>query len=143
MVFDRKAYMKDYNSNPKRIAYLKKRNITPEARAQRKACASTLKGKASIKKYKQSELGKVSIAKANKKWRLKNRHKVNAKAKAGRYIKQKKSCEVKNCNEVGVKHHENYNKPLEVNWLCLKHHGVFHHSNDLPLEEFLRKEAKT
>lgn len=48
----------------------------------------------------------------------------------------KKPCEVKGCNKIGVKHYENYNKPLEVNWLCVKHFGKFYQTS-ISLEKFL------
>ncbi len=38
---------------------------------------------------------------------------------------EKLSCEV--CGEAKVQaHHTDYSKPLEVNWLCTKHHGEQH-----------------
>jgi hypothetical protein len=43
--------------------------------------------------------------------------------KNGRLIKQ--PCEVCGAKEVQA-HHEDYSKPLEVNWLCVKHHNERH-----------------
>ena len=37
----------------------------------------------------------------------------------------KKPCKV--CGDLNVEaHHEDYSKPLDVVWLCHKHHGVVH-----------------
>lgn len=33
-------------------------------------------------------------------------------------------CEI--CGEKGQCHHDDYSKPLEVRWLCMKHHGEQH-----------------
>lgn len=40
-----------------------------------------------------------------------------------------KPCEVKNCNvAIGnvIAHHEDYNKPLDITWLCKSHHRKRH-----------------
>lgn len=34
------------------------------------------------------------------------------------------NCEL--CSEVGEAHHEDYDKPLVVKWLCFKHHRLYH-----------------
>jgi len=41
----------------------------------------------------------------------------------------KKPCEV--CGELIVHaHHDDYSKPLEVRWLCTKHHALHHYPDD-------------
>lgn len=139
---DVKAYMKEYDQRPerktKRKAYMKEYRQRPEVRAKRKVYM-----KEYMKEYDQKPERKANLkayAKiANKKYRAKNRHKHRAQDKARYYIKIKKPCEVKGCKKIGHKHHEDYSKPLDVNWLCNKHHGKFHQSN-LSLKSFLRKE---
>lgn len=43
--------------------------------------------------------------------------------KYGKLIKQ--PCEI--CGEIKVQaHHDDYSKPLEVRWLCVKHHNEYH-----------------
>jgi hypothetical protein len=40
---------------------------------------------------------------------------------------KKKTCEHKGCSIKKTEaHHEDYSKPLEVTWLCKKHHGSVH-----------------
>ena len=31
-------------------------------------------------------------------------------------------CEIEGCFELGERHHNDYNKPYEIRWLCHKHH---------------------
>ena len=41
----------------------------------------------------------------------------------------KKTCEI--CGEIKTEgHHDDYTKPLEVRWLCKKHHESFHKNNE-------------
>ncbi len=50
---------------------------------------------------------------------------TNSYIKSGKLIKQ--HCEV--CNEIKVEaHHDDYSKPLDIRWLCSKHHAE-HHKN--------------
>jgi hypothetical protein len=50
------------------------------------------------------------------------RAKVHSEIRAGRLLRG--ACEI--CGEPGQAHHSDYSKPLEVRWLCPKHHGVEH-----------------
>ena len=43
---------------------------------------------------------------------------------------KRKSCE--ECGEKGEAHHIDYSKPLEVMWLCRKHHRQWHIKNPSP-----------
>ena len=61
----------------------------------------------------------------HRKWREKNREKVRAHSRFKYAVKtgkvNREPCEV--CgDENSHGHHEDYSKPLEVRWLCLKHH---------------------
>jgi hypothetical protein len=55
--------------------------------------------------------------------------KRNAKDQACRACKngliKRGKCEICGSEEV-VKHHDDYSKPLEIRWLCRKHHGEYH-----------------
>lgn len=53
------------------------------------------------------------------------RHKTQMRVRRGLLLKF--PCEV--CNNVEVEaHHDDYNKPYEIRWLCFKHHRE-HHKN--------------
>lgn len=57
----------------------------------------------------------------------KARNKLRYAVYTGKIIKQ--PCEV--CGEVKVEgHHKDYSKPLEVNWLCHKHHMETHRTTN-------------
>lgn len=48
---------------------------------------------------------------------------------------ERKPCEI--CGEKAEAHHDDYGKPLEVRWLCFKHHREWHKNHEHPelLEE--------
>lgn len=55
------------------------------------------------------------------------RYTVNNAIKSG--FLSKKGCEI--CNEIEVEaHHDDYTAPLEVRWLCKKHHAHHHATNE-------------
>lgn len=65
----------------------------------------------------------------SKDWALKNPEKVRAAQKARYAVKMgalKKSPCIVCGNPKSQGHHEDYNKPLEVVWLCLSHHRQRH-----------------
>ncbi len=62
-------------------------------------------------------------------WAKRNRHKKSANCKVGRHISrgllQKQPCEI--CASTNVQaHHDDYTRPLDVRWLCVKHHNEHH-----------------
>ena len=82
-------------------------------------------------KYKRTSEQLVKERIYNRKYKIKNKEKLKThylvlKAlKEGKLIKPKK-CE--KCKKIGEVHghHENYNKPYDVIWLCRECHGFIH-----------------
>ena len=57
-------------------------------------------------------------------WKVEARYKAQRAVRAGRLVRQ--PCEV--CGSpVTDAHHDDYTKPVEVRWLCRKHHAEHHH----------------
>ena len=64
----------------------------------------------------------------------------------------RQNCQVKGCNELGKRHHEDWRRPLDIVWLCQKHHVQWHNSwqtngeikeyGRFTLEEFLQGKSK-
>lgn len=72
---------------------------------------------------------KAKVKEYRKRLEKKNPEKVTARRKLANAIKTGKTirqpCEV--CGEKSQAHHEDYSKPLEVRWLCFKHHREIGH----------------
>ena len=84
-----------------------------------------------IKQARYRMLGTAAPAtkESREKWEVKNGHKRKAEQMASNAQKRgllKKPDDCQNCGASGVeleKHHPDYSKPLEVQWLCTKCHG--------------------
>jgi hypothetical protein len=62
-----------------------------------------------------------------------NNHLVRLRANNTVYSKKikVKGCEI--CGDTSEKHHDDYSKPLQVRWLCKKHHEQLHSEIDLKI----------
>ena len=108
--------MNAYRATPegaaKKAAYTKKQRSTPEYKEAEKKRRSTPEYKAML-----AERQRRMIAKHPEK--RKARQKLAYAVKTGKIIKL--PCLV--CGDPKSQgHHKDYNKPLEVDWLCQKHH---------------------
>lgn len=76
-----------------------------------------------------NERNRESRRKAKQEWQRRNLHKARASNAVGRAVARgdlvREPCEV--CGAAKVEaHHEDYDKPLEVRWLCHLHHAQAH-----------------
>ena len=75
-------------------------------------------------KYERTEKGKRIVAEKRKRCRANNPEKIAARNAVNNAVRdgrlEKKPCY---CGELKLEgHHEDYSKPLDVEWLCTKHH---------------------
>ena len=104
-----------YNTNRRDSEWLLKERRRQRDKEQKR------RAEGKVKKYDRLE--------ATRKWRQKNKLKQAAHNAVARALKNgilnKSPCEV--CSKKKVEsHHEDYSKPLEVVWLCSKHHSARH-----------------
>lgn len=79
--------------------------------------------------YAKTEQGRKRLSISKKAWMGRNPNKRKAHIKLGNSVRdgkiKKKPCAV--CGSCKVHaHHDDYSKPLEVIWLCQKHHRDIH-----------------
>lgn len=85
------------------------------------------------KEYLLTDAGKASKKKAINKYKESNPKKRAVHVITGNAIRDNKlikgNCEVCGSDETIVAHHCDYDKPLDVMWLCAKHHSEWHDLN--------------
>ena len=129
MAFDRKRYMKKWRKDNRE--YLRKyykqwlKNNPEYEKKWRDDNPDKCYKK--VRKYQKSHPEKVN--KWVKRYREKNPEKIKAQ-NISRQIKDKQKCSVVGCNNIGEKHHPDYDKPLRVEWLCKKHHKEKHRKEE-------------
>lgn len=48
------------------------------------------------------------------------------RAKTRQAFPKAEKCSINDCEKIGQRHHPDYSKPLDIIWLCSKHHGQAH-----------------
>ncbi len=81
---------------------------------------------AKVKKYRETEDGKAKTYKAVNKYHKNNVEKVKARYQARRYSEVPKKCSECSLSGSVDGHHNDYSKPLEVQWLCRQCHANVH-----------------
>ena len=57
---------------------------------------------------------------------IKHRDRCLARSKANCKFPYPQVCSISGCGELGERHHSDYSSPLEIVWLCKKHHVYLH-----------------
>lgn len=86
------------------------------------------------KKYQNTEEGKVAKKRAIQSYHKRYPLKYAAHVVTSNYIRDGKlkpseACSICNSKELIEAHHDDYTKPLEVRWLCIKCHKEWHKHN--------------
>jgi len=89
--------------------------------------------------YRKTDAFKKSRYKTTKKYRAKNPNKTKAHRKVQYEVSigslSSKPCEICGTPKT-VAHHDDYSKPLDIRWLCAKHHKQWHAENGEGLNPF-------
>lgn len=106
----------------------------PKVRERHKAYQKTDAGKASMNRARRKyvENNKEKIAEITKKYRENNQKKYQCHGIVAYAIKcgnlKSEPCEICGENKAHA-HHDDYDNPLDVRWLCSKHHNEWHRIN--------------
>lgn len=118
---------KEYVKRQNRVWYLKNRDSV-RARSARWYEANTLKARENRKKYHAEHRDKVLLAHRNYAQKYKNRFVATSAVymaiKTGKLVRG--PCEACGATESVHGHHDDYSKPLDVNWLCEECHPSLH-----------------
>jgi len=102
------------------IAFDRGRNMKPHRVAARRA-------------YIQTDSGKASRSRASIKYRENYPNAYKSKVTCGNAIRDKRLLKIANCETCGdpskEAHHDDYNYPLQVRWLCIPCHKEWHRHN--------------
>jgi len=94
--------------------------------------------------YSKTEKGVMAYSRSRNKWLEKNSHKRKAHNILSRAIRAKKITKSEKCQLCGASgsriegHHYDYSDPLNVTWLCVNCHRLFHKTVSLANNEVMR-----
>jgi hypothetical protein len=114
----RKAYFKQFNADNKERRYGQTKEWSQNNRDKRNASS-----RAYYASHKHEHLVRVRRYRGSNTLASKAHGKVTYAIRTGVLIPQ--PCEICGCQDVQA-HHEDYSKPLDVKWLCVKHHKLVH-----------------
>lgn len=95
-------------------------------------------------RYRKAGLAAPATNEIKERWAINNQHKIKAQRMVKAAIKSGRLARGEKCQECGKLgynegHHDDYSKPLQVRWLCLKCHGKTRHK---PLPQMAPAEFK-
>lgn len=114
-----KAYQKEYDEKRRETEKVRNRNIERKRRKR-----STPEGRAYDTEYQKHYLS-TPEGRAKKK----ARSAVSDAIRRGKI--QRQPCRVEGCTRKAQAHHQDYSKPLEIEWLCQIHHVEKYHREEL------------
>ncbi len=119
-------------SAPHLLQSLCKRCESEKARAYKKTPAGAHAQSAAEAQYRRSQKGKDALKRSKQVQRERNpgrlaaRVALNRALASGQMVKWP-ACAMPSCCETRVEaHHADYSRPLDVIWLCKKHHSAAH-----------------
>lgn len=80
----------------------------------------------SEKRKKHNRQWRTNNPECDEQYRKDNPEKLAAHCIANRAYPVPQICNVPGCTNIGERHHEDYSKPLEIEWLCVEHHKRRH-----------------
>lgn len=136
----------DHKCKSCRYELVKKYRATARGRASARATVRNYhqspRGRLAKKRYELTEKGRekrrthaIAHRIANPEKKL-ARDRALAAVRAGKITKQ--NCVICDCDQ-SFGHHEDYSKPLDLTWLCRKHHTARHKNEHLPLPQFIQE----
>lgn len=87
------------------------------------------------KKYSETPNGRAASTRAKKQWKVRNKKKALAVSKMWNAINSGRLVKVDTCEQCGADdcrihgHHDDYEFPLSVRWLCSRCHREWHKNN--------------
>lgn len=107
-------------------AYDYVRNRLPDVVKRKSEWKKTDRVRAYNREYQKLRAQKDCVKRSKALWRANNPEKKKAEARAQYVHRQKQPCEWCGHEERVVRHHPDYNKPLDIMWLCNPCHSLWH-----------------
>ena len=129
-----RAVKKKYRQSKKAKEAAKEYRKTAEYKASKKRYRKSSKGHAVIREYESTENGKAKKKISREAYNNKYPKRVKANKALTTAVSRGKIVKPLDCSECGLEcltqgHHDDYNEPLDVRWLCPQCHKDWHNVN--------------